>query len=235
VLNKNFSNWKDLRENTNVQNKSLDIFTKIPQEKGDIVYFGIHDLSKYYRENKKLPDLNLYDIFEKKGEIIDVDPANQQVKISMNKTPFQYGYRKLENEKDKMRRYMRADDKIEIKIPTSSLQDISHLIDAEGLPVYLVIDGNTKYQKSLIQAIRKGEIKKANQPKSPSTRHYDKYDGGDFTLEDEDDDKYDSSDFTLEDDDKEETHVAHFDPSISSKSRNWRMFTETRRYEYYPE
>ena len=223
MLNNSFSNWKKLRESTCIHQENVNVFAKVPQEKGDIVYFGIHDISRYYREHDKLPDLNLYDVFEKKGEIIEVDPVSEIVKISMNKTPFQYGYRRLENEKDKMRRYMIADDKIEITIPISNLQDISHLFEGNDVPVYLVIDGNNKYQKSLIKEIRKNEVKKSNQIKMPFTRHYEKYDGGEFAIEDDEEEK----------EEKEEMHIAHFDPSIMSNSRGWKIFTESKVYKYY--
>lgn len=202
-----------------MKNNNTNCLINIPQKKGDVVYFGIHDLSKYYRHNNSLPKLSLYDVFEKKGEIIEVNPSKHEVTISMDKTPFQFGYRKIESDKEKNKRFMSKENKIQIKIPIHYLQDITSLTE-DDVPVYLVIDGNTKYQKNLINAIRRREEKRNQEKDLPKTRHYDDYEGNDFTIEDEEEDK-------------EEMYVAHFDPSILSKSRNWKMFTETKRYRYY--
>ena len=54
----------------------------------------------------------------------------------------------------------------------------------------------------------------------PFTRHYEKYDGGEFAIEDDEEEK-------------EEMHIAHFDPSIMSNSRGWKIFTESKVYKYY--
>lgn len=197
--------------------KSQDGLIKVPQREGDIVYFGIHDLSKYYRENQKLPYLELYDIFAKKGEILSIDTAKHEVVIAVDKSPFQFGYRKIDsNNKQK-------NNKIEIKIPLHYLQDITHLTDGD-LKIYLVIDGNTKYQKKLIDAIRRKEIKKSKQKPSPKTRHYDDNEGEDFCVDDDEDEELS----------REEMHVAHFNPSILSKSHSWKIFNETKSYKYFP-
>ena len=58
----------------------------------------------------------------------------------------------------------------------------------------------------------------------PFTRHYDKYDGGEFAIEDDEE---------KEKEEKEEMHIAHFDPSIMSNSRGWKIFTESKVYKYY--
>lgn len=195
--------------------KTPDSIAKVSQKEGEIVYFGIHDLSKYYREHKKLPELDLYDIFEKKGEIVKIDPIKHEAIIEVKKTPFQYGYRKLE--------YKNKNQNIEIKLPLHYLQDITHLTDGD-IVVYLVIDGNTKYQKKLINAIRKNEIIKSKFKDLPKTRHYDNYEGGEYYINDDEE----------ENEEHEEMHVAHFDPGILSKGHNWKMFTETKRYDYFP-
>jgi hypothetical protein len=211
-----FFNWKQTKENIHLET-SNNIFTSLPHNKGDLVYFGIHDLSKGYRANGQLPTLSLFDIFDKKGEITNVDPIRQTISLSTDKPPFNYGYRKLET--DKTKRFMRDDGKIEIKIPAYNLQNITHIMEDDTIPVWLVIDGNTNYQKELMKAIRRNEIKrieKENLPQQPVTRHYDQFDGDELCIENTD------------------NSLCSFDPSITSKTRVWKQFQKTARYRSYP-
>jgi hypothetical protein len=215
-----FSTWKTAKNNIIVENLN-NTFVNLPHKKGDLAYFGIHDLSRRYRENGCLPSLSLFDIFDKKGEIVDLDPVNQTIILSLDKPPFNYGYRKIESERDKERRYMRDDGKIELKIPIYNLQNITHIMDDDTIPIWLVIDGNTNYQKELIKAIRRKERVKSeleNLPQPPTTRHYDGFEGDELCIEE-----------------PEELQVAHFDPSILSKTRVWKQFKENNHYRYYPE
>lgn len=191
-----FYNCIDIKEDNS------NLFVKLNQEEGDIIYFGIHDLYKIYRDRGCLPILSLQEIDDKKGEIVSVNIVDQIVRASIKKSPFNYGYRKLSVVKNKMRRYMRADGNMEVKIPASDLQDISHLIkDAQGAKIWLAIDTNTKYQKNLIRDIRKREMKNS----SP----------------------------TEDDKSKDCVQVDSFDPRITSKTYGWKMFNETKVYEYY--
>lgn len=204
-----FSEWKILKEQ---DESKCDPFVTLQQKQGDVVYFGIHDLSKAYKKYGALPKLNLSDIQQKQGEIIDADPVDQAVKVAVEKAPYHYGYRKLEGEKEKMRRYMRDDGKMEVKIQVSNLQEISHLVGDGNSTVWLVIDGNTKYQKDLMREIRRKEVERANSQK----------DMEDFSV-------------TEPEEDIEYMHVAHFNPSLVGKNGGWKYFTENRRYDYYPE
>lgn len=201
-----------------------DPFTTLQQEKGDIVYFGIHDLARQYKQNGSLPVLNMNKIEDKKGVITDADPIDQVVDVAVSKAPFHYGYRKLENDKDKSKRFMRDDGQMEVKISVSNLQDISHLVeDLEG-KVWLVIDGNTTYQKGLMREIRRKEVERAHaseEPSHPKTRHYDDYEGEEFSVDEP------------EDDDVDYMYVAHFDPNITSKGFGWKHFNETRNYKKF--
>jgi hypothetical protein len=206
-----FLKWSCLKE-------SADAFTSLDQKQGDIVYFGVHDLSKKYKQDGKLPEINLNDISGKKGEIIDADPIDQVVKVSVSKAPFHYGYRKLENEKDKMKRFMNADGQMEVKISVDNLKDISHLVNSDGPKIWLVIDGNTTYQKNLMREIRRKEMEKSNnEPTSPATRHYDNDD-----------------DLSIEEPEVDYMHVAHFNPTITGKGYGMKYFNENKHYKSYP-
>lgn len=214
---------KDSKNNkTSLNEVKSNAFIEPSCQKGDLVYFGIHDLSKYYRENGSLPSLSLFDIFDKKGEIVHVDPVSQRATLILEKTPFYFGYRKIESDRDKEKRYMRKDGKIEIKIPIVNLENMSSIMNDDSIPVYLVIDGNTKYQKNLMKALRRKELERIqiiNQPSLPITRHYDNFEGENFSFDDIDD--------------LDQMCYENFDPNINSKSRKWKYFNSNKKYKYY--
>lgn len=220
-MESSYKKWKLLREQ---QESTTDPFTTLQQKQGDIVYFGVHDLAKQHKQNGSLPMMTMEVIGRKQGEITDADPVDQVVKVSVDKAPFHYGYRKLEKDKDKMRRFMSEDGHLEVRISVSNLIDISHLVDGEE-KVWLVIDGSTKYQNNLMREIRRKEVARANaapapeESEYPKTRHYDDYEGEELSVEDEDEVDY--------------MHVAHFDPT-SNNGKVWKHFNETKRYSYYP-
>jgi hypothetical protein len=218
-LNKNFNQWQKSKEITESTSGS---FLDIPQKVGDIVYFGIHNLSKYYRENNKLPKIDLYEIFSKKGEISKIDPAGSSVTISMDCVPREYGYRKLENGSCNSRKYMSAGSlsKFSIKVPISYLTDISHMLDGD-ISIFLIIDGETNYQKKLLKIIKNKEINKSkNKTFNPLTRNYDPYEGENLHIKDLDEKE-------------EELHLCNFDPSFLSHSRGWSRFSKDKKYNYY--
>jgi hypothetical protein len=191
---------------------------------GDIAYFGIHDLAKKYREIGHLPTLKLFDIFDKKGEIVKIDPISQTATLVLEKTPFYFGYRKLDSDLCATRKYLKKDNRLEIKLPISYLEAMTSIMEDDAIPVFLVIDGNTKYQKNLMKALRNKELQRinkmmANEP--PATRHYDHLEGDNFSFDDIDDLK-------------EEQIKENFDPGITSKSRKWKYFISRKKYNYYP-
>lgn len=197
-------------------------FIDTPCKIGDIVYFGIHDLARIYRDTGSLPTLKLFDVFEKKGEITKVDPVGQTVSLVLQKTPFYFGYRKLDSELCGTKKYLKKDDKLEIKLPISNLECMTSIMEDDTIPVFLVIDGNTKYQKRLMRALRNKEldrIKKLNIPDLPVTRHYDNFEGENLSFDDVDD--------------LNENITEGFDPSLISKSRKWKYFNSNKNYKYY--
>jgi len=165
LIKKYISNWPNIKEKFN--KNTIDLCTAMSQNKGDIVYFGIHDLSKIYRDQGFLEKLNLFNVFDKKGEIIDLNPINQTITIKLEKSPFEYGYRKLS----------KCLKNNKIIVPANDLINITYMIEDEIMPVYLLIDGSTKYQKNLIKAIRRRELEKNKEIHQPKTRHYDDFDG----------------------------------------------------------
>jgi hypothetical protein len=196
-------------------NSFIDTSCKI----GDLAYFGIHDLSKNYRENGFLPTLKLFDIFDKKGEISKIDPVGRTVTLILNKSPFYYGYRKLDSDLNGTKKYMFKNGKVELKIPISSLELMTSIMEDDSIPVFLVIDGNTKYQKNLMRALRNKEIervKNKNITPQPCTRHYDQFEGDNFSF-----------------DDVDEICTEGFNPCLTSKLHKWKYFTADKRYKYY--
>lgn len=192
-------------------------FFEMPFSKGDIVYFGIHDLSKKYRENNCLPNLSLYDVFNKKGEISSLDPISQMLIVSLEESPFNLGYRRLnacQNYNSK---------KLQVKIPSSYLQNITHIMEDDSINVYLIIDGETKYQNKLLKYLRKREIDKLKNSdhKQFATRHYDEFEGDDFYLDDSEDFK------------NENTSYFNYNPNLLSKQRGWKYFKDNKVYKSY--
>ncbi len=201
MLEKSFLKWALLKEESDF----IDPFTKMDQKKNDVVYFGIHDIYKYYKENSVLPKLTMSQIDQKMGIVTSVDPIDQIVIVSVEKPPHLYGYRKLENDKEKSKRFMNDDKKYEVRISISNLQNISHLVENSNENIWLVVDGGTKYQKNLIREIRKREFNKSRE----------------------------QEDFDLSDDFDDEIELSHFNPTIKSKSNHWKRYNETQIYKKY--
>lgn len=208
-----FQKWVALREYAegDALPAGYDPFTTIPQKQGDAIYFGLHDLSRSHRETGSLPNLTMAQIGSKMGEITNADPIDQSITVSVDKAPFHYGYRKLESPKDKSRRFMDAEGKMSIKIPIGSLQNISHLMGDGDKSIWLVVDGNAKYQQGLMKEIRRKEVEKA--ASNAATRLY-----GHPALPQ-----------APEPEEEYSLDLAHTKP-VS----NWKHHTDTRQYGYYP-
>jgi len=133
----------------------------IDPKPGDLIFFGIHLLSKYNKENGTLPTLSLgpsedgINISSTSYPITDVDPITRSVFVEPQRSPFSMGYRnKSLNERDRMNR---------IKVPVERLQDVSHLLQNQSQKVWLLFTNN-KYQDNLIIKLRKYEMQSQNQP-----------------------------------------------------------------------
>lgn len=116
---------------------------------GDTVYFGIHDL---HRNDFTLDSDNSQD---KMGEIVDIDPINEKIKVRVKKDPFHLGYRKLEDSKTRSRRKkMSKDEEAEVTLPSTSLKDVTRLAP-DGSKTWLVVDRNTNHQNKINKKINK--------------------------------------------------------------------------------
>ncbi len=151
---KSFNEWIELRQ------EAANPFTAVSQQKGDTLYFGIHDLAKKYRDHELMPKISQEDLSGKCGEVLSVCPVNQSITVAVDQSPFHLGYRKLHASRKKRRKYMRVDGKAEITLSNANLINISDIVDGAKAPVWLVVDGDAKYQKRLLKAIRKGEAAK---------------------------------------------------------------------------
>jgi len=219
-----FNRWinekKLLREATD--NPLLDM----TQQEGDKVYFGIHDLDRYYKTHGGIPSLEFADIMNKCGEITETDPVESDVFVSVPKDPFHFGYHALENKSQRDRRKKRGDN---VKIPASSLIDISHLIDGEH-KVWLVVDGKTKYQSGLMKQIRKKEMKSYMDKEIANTN---------FVLDDEDNplDLGIEVGYKFMNREVEPFYqfTSSFDPSIQKHESSWKYHLDNKKYDYYPE
>jgi hypothetical protein len=161
-----FSRWRILRENANDPTKQLPVgynpFTSLLQQQGDPVYFGVHDLSKFYRGNGTLPKLDIGQISPKSGVVVNADPIDQLITVAVKHKPYDLGYHKLEGQKKS--NVNPESGMYEIQIPVKSLEKVTHLFGdgEESRSIWLVVDGNTKYQNNLMRAIRKKEIEKSH-------------------------------------------------------------------------
>ena len=159
MIKTNFLEWVQYRE------EQADPFITLQQKAGDVAYFGVHDLAKFYKANKSLPTLGMDQIQLKTGQVVDADPVNQTITVATQQAPYHYGYRKLDGSAKK-----KTDEQGQnlVTIPVTSLQNVSHMFDQqpEGA-IWLVVDGNTKYQQGLMRAIRKEEFQKAHASQQP--------------------------------------------------------------------
>lgn len=192
-----------------------DPFISLQQKQGDFVYFGVHDLARQYKENGSLPKLDVDTLMKKIGQCVDADHVEQTVKVYCEQDPFHFGYHKLETaEARKKRRSKMDDDTHEVNLPVSSLQDITHMFgDVGEHKIWLVIDGQSKFQQSLMKEIRKKEVGKRKEAEEGEAE---------IGLEEPDDGSL-------------EIHDESYDPSFTGHRRNFKHHYDVKRYEYYPE
>jgi hypothetical protein len=164
MIETSFVRWMQLREQEEGNNipPGFDPFTTLLQKAGDIAYFGVHDLHKFHKKHGSLPNLELDQIETKSGHIVNADPVNQTITVATKRAPYHYGYHKLEDDKAKAKRKTDAEGNVLVTIPTSHLQNVSHMFgDGSDQTVWLVVDGGTKYQQGLMKEIRRQEVQKA--------------------------------------------------------------------------
>lgn len=125
-----------------IQNRKILVNEESDPKVGDHVYFGIHDL---IRNNFNLDRDSMH---SKMGQITDVDPVKERIKVSADQNPWHLGYRKLESPTDRKRKKMSKDGRSEVSIPHHDCKDISDMV-GDGSKVWLVVDRNTKYQTGL--------------------------------------------------------------------------------------
>lgn len=218
-----FNKWVEEKQllQEAIDNPLLDM----KQEEGDKVYFGIHDLSRYYKTHGCIPPLDFADIMDKSGEISDVDPVDSTVLVSVEKDPFHFGYHNLESKSQRDRRNKKGGM---IKIAASSLSDISHLINSE-YTVWLVIDQKTKYQDGLMKQIRRKEMRSYMDKEAAANI---------YQLDDTDNPLDLGVDVGYEMKNREVTpyyNFRGFDPSIHKNESSWKYHLDNRKYNYYPE
>ena len=222
----NFNRWIEQKRllQEAIDNPLLDM----KQEEGDKVYFGIHDLDRYYKVHNGIPSLEYADIMDKAGEITEVDPVESNVLVSVSKDPFHFGYHNLENKSQRDRRKKRGEN---VKLPASSLIDISHLIDGEH-KVWLVVDSKTKYQSGLMKQIRRKEMRSYMDKEAGEVK---------YMLDDEDNplDLGIEVGYKMSNREVEPYYQFNnkplFDPSIQKTESSWKYHSDTKKYDYYPE
>jgi len=172
-----FKEWAKEATKSRINNP----FVSMQQNQGDLVYFGVHDLANFYKENGHLPNLTAGQISNKLGKITNADHVNQTVRIITHQEPYKFGYRKLETTKDRELRkrmmHKTGNNFTEFNIPITYLQNISHMLTDQqmlnGGKLWLVVDGNTKFQQNLMKEIRKKELSKDSllQPETSPQDH----------------------------------------------------------------
>lgn len=210
---RSFSEWCNAKR----INEANDSFVDVPQKKGDFVYFGIHDLSKQYREEQQLPKINPDNLMKKIGQCVNADGVDRTITVYCEKDPFHFGYHKLEDAESRKKRHSKMEDSThELTLPISSLIDITHLLednyDIGENKIWLVIDSKSKFQQDLIKEIRKKEISKRGPDMS-------------IDIDDEDNEEY--------------PHMAidHHDRLMMGLGQSFKTSNDSlsKRYFYYPE
>ena len=220
----NFYNW--IEEKRLLQEAIDNPLLDMKQQDGDKVYFGIHDLDRYYKVHGSIPSLEFADIMNKTGEISDTDPVDSTVLVSISKDPFQFGYHNLETKSQRDRRNKRKEG---LKLPIGSLIDISHLIDGEH-KVWLVVDQKTKYQSGLMKQIRKKEMR-SYMDKEAAANVYE-LDDTENPLDLGIDVGYKFKNREIE---PYYQFKPSFNPSVQANESCWKYHLDTKRYDYYPE
>lgn len=220
----NFNIWMEQKRiyQESIDNPLLDM----KQKEGDKVYFGIHDLDRYYKIHNGIPSLEYADIMDKTGEIKEVDPIECNVFVSVEKDPFSFGYHNLENKSQRDRRKKRGDN---VKISGNCLIDISHLIDGEHT-VWLVVDNKTKYQSGLMKQIRRKEMKSYMDREESEIKYMIDDEGNELNLGV--DVGYKMKNREIEPYYK---YQSTFDPSINKNESRWKYHMDNKKYNYYPE
>jgi hypothetical protein len=219
----NFNGWIEQKRllQEAIDNPLLDM----KQQEGDKVYFGIHDLDRYYKTHNGIPSLEFADIMDKTGDIKEVDPVERYVFVSVSKDPYNFGYHNLENKSQRDRRKKRGEN---VKLIASSLIDISHLIDGEHT-VWLVVDNKTKYQSGLMKQIRRKEMR------SYMDKEADEID---YMIDDTDNplDLGFEVGYKMKNREVEPYYQFNgFDPSVQKNESSWKYHIDTKKYDYYPE
>lgn len=240
----NFISWmqEKAKSKVNEHTGQLDPFITMQQQAGDFVYFGVHDLSKMYKQSGQLPDLTQQDVSHKLGKIVDADPVNQTVTIETLQAPYKYGYKKLERKSDQNKR--KADlpgSPVQVTIPVNSLMTITHMMNTKmPMNLWLVVDANTKYQAGLIKAIRKKEFERAHgmempepngyNPVSPDAQQQFLAQGRQLMPNPQHPQNKTPTQMPMED---EDYHLESFNPSAISYDRCWKYHSDNRKYKYY--
>lgn len=199
------------------------------QQEGDKVYFGIHDLDRYYKDHGTIPELEFADIMDKAGEVGDTDPVNSTVLVTVSKDPFHFGYHNLETKAQRNRRKQKGEGRIDIKVPIDCLIDVSHLIEGEHR-VWLVVDQKTKYQAGLMKQIRKREMRAYMDKETNSSTYEIDDSGADLDLSVEP--KYK---FVNREVEPVYQFKAHYDPTLSRFEKDWKHHLDKHKFDYYPE
>lgn len=249
-----FVKWMQLKETNEAETlpPGYNPFVTLQQKAGDIAYFGVHDLSKYYKQNGRLPDLDPGMLQMKAGEVVNADPIEQTITIATNRAPFHYGYHKLEDEKARTNRKTDDQGRMMVKIPVTHLQNISHMMNGvEDGNIWLVVDGNTKYQQGLMKEIRRKEIERAHggQPQQPQSMGFDQPNSNQQpqmppapapmpgnnapTMPPSDDEQKPMKPmWKMQGREVVPLQVAHYVPTITSYDRHWKRYVDSKHYEY---
>lgn len=135
-------------------------FLYLQQSKGDFVYFGIHDLMRYFKENNRVPRyLEPSQIMNKLGQIVDADPVRKTVIVKTNKDPYSYGYKNIESKLERDKRKENPSNGIKINV-NDIMHDITSMVPQlafQERKLWLVIDNNTRSQPAFFQKLAEVE------------------------------------------------------------------------------
>lgn len=221
-----FNEWV---EEKNLLKEAMDNpLLTMQQEEGDKVYFGIHDLDRYYKIHNTIPPLEFADIMDKTGEVSEVDPVDCKVSVVVDKDPYHFGYHNLESKFQRDRRKKKGEKAI-LKIASDCLIDVSHLIDGEH-KVWLMVDSKTKYQSALMKQIRRKEMRSYMDKETADGIYHLDDSGNELDLGFE-------SGYEFKNREVEPFFRFNptFDPSVQKNESSWKYHLDTKNYNYYPE
>ena len=159
MINQTFKEWaekrKTLDESKVIRREIENPFLHVDQSQGDFVYFGVHDLFNYFKENGRVPkELPFQKVSQKMGQIKDIDQKKNTVKVALPAPLTKMGYRSLKSKTDKNGQFY-------VNVPIGDLSDFTTLMGSgatlSGDKLWLASSNN--HQKKKMRQLKNAEMR----------------------------------------------------------------------------